>query len=180
MIIIETDRLKIRFIVDEDIEALLKIYNKPENMQYISKGKFTWTGSELFEKYKRLNKNYESGIGIFAVELKNKKEIIGEAGLFNSFGNSEKLELGYIIDSPFWKKGFGQEICEGLIDYSFDKLFAKKLIARMYTENINSVNLSRKCGMKEIESGIAENGKRFLTFEIEKYESPTKTKFHGR
>jgi len=38
----------------------------------------------------------------------------------------------------------------------------------MYADNINSVELSRKCGMKEIEGGLAENGKRFLVFEIEK------------
>jgi len=168
MTIIETERLKIRFIVDEDIQVLLKIYNKPENMQYVSSGKFIWTDLELIEKYKRANKDYDRGIGIFAFELKDKKETIGEAGLFNSFSNPEKLELGYIIDSSFWKKGYGQEICKGLMDYSFGKLQIKKMVARMYADNINSVELSRKCGMKEIEDGLAENGKRFLVFEIEK------------
>ena len=168
MTIIETDRLRIRFIVDEDIQVLLKIYNKSENMQYISSGKFAWTDLELIEKYKKANKDYASGIGVFAVELKENKQIIGEAGLFNSFANPEKLELGYIIDSLFWKKGFGQEICKGLIDYAFSKLQAKKLVARMYAENINSVELSKKCGMKETEDGIAENGKKFFVFEIKK------------
>lgn len=174
MIIFETDRLIFRCIVREDVEDILKIYNKPENMIYISDGKCSWTDAELTEKYERINQDYNKGIGIgigiVALELKDTKSIIGEAGLFNSFGNPEKLEMGYIIDSAFWRKGYGLETCKGLMNYAFNKLQTQTLVARMYAENINSVSLSNKCGMREMQEGIAENGKKFLVFEISKKE----------
>lgn len=168
MVGFETDRLKIRCIADKDIDALLRIYNSFENMRYISSGKSEWSRSELNEKYKKTNKNYKNGIGIFAVELKDSSEVIGEAGIFDSFNDAEKLELGYIIDSRFWRNGYGQETCKGLINYAFNNLKAKVLVARMYADNTNSVKLSESCQMRKVNEGIADNGKKYLVFELEK------------
>jgi len=168
MVITETDRLIIRRITKNDISELLKIYNKSENMNFISNGKSTWTKAELSEKYNKVNSSNLLRDEIFAIELKKDNKIIGEAGLFNSFDCYSKLELGYIIDSTFWKKGFGKETCYGLIKYAFINLKSETLIARMYAENISSVILSEKCGMKRIKTGIAENGKQFYIYEIKR------------
>lgn len=166
MIIIETERLILRHILEDDLDCLLKVYNKLENMRFISNGKINWTKAELVSKYERINESYKYGIGIFSLQLKEEKNIIGEASLFNSFNDFEKLELGYIIDSSFWKRGYGKEICMGLFDYAFNILRVKLLVARMYAENINSVELSKKCGMREKEIGVAENGMQFIVYEI--------------
>lgn len=164
MTIFETDRLLVRRINPVDIKALLEIYNNAENMRYISSGKSQWTHAELTEKYGQNNKDNQRGIGIFALVLKSKQTVIGEAGLFNSFNNPKKLELGYIIDSTYWNKGLGQEICKGLINYAFFTLRINTLIARMYTENNASINLAEKCGMIKIDEGNAKNGKSYLVY----------------
>ena len=168
MTIFETERLIIRKVKSEDVGELLEIYCKPENMCFISSGKYNWTKEELFEKYTKTNKDYEFGFGIFVVEQKGTGKIIGEAGLFNSFKDQKKLELGYIIDSTYWRNGLGKETCNGLIDYAFLKLNVRALIARMYAKNNSSVRLSEKCGMTRIEDGTAENGERFFVYEIKK------------
>jgi len=168
MTIFETERLVVREVKPEDVGELLGIYSKAENMCFISSGKYNWTKEELCEKYAGTNKDYEFGFGIFVVEQKETKKIIGEAALFNSFKDHKKLELGYIIDSMYWENGFGKEIAKGLIDYSFVKLSVRALIARMYAKNSSSVRLSEKCGMTRIEDGTAENGERFFVYEIKK------------
>lgn len=168
MTIFETERLVVREVKPEDIGELLGVYSKPENMCFVSSGKYNWTKEELCEKYVEINKDYEFGFGIFVVEQKESEKIIGEGALFNSFKDHKKLELGYIIDSLYWKNGFGKEICKGLIDYAFVKLEVRVLIARMYAANNSSVRLSEKCGMTRIEEGIAENGERFFVYEIKK------------
>ncbi len=164
MTVFETERLIIKQICPEDIKDLLQIYNKVENMRFISKGKHQWTRAELTEKLSQSNKDYHSGIGIFALILKSEQTLIGEAGLFNSFGNLKKLELGYIIDSKYWNKGLGKEVCNGLIHYAFDKLQAEELIARMYAENTASVKLSEKCGMIKTDSGTTTDERAFLVY----------------
>lgn len=92
------------------------------------------------------------------------KTIIGEAGLFNSFNDLTNLEIGYIVDSKYWRNGFGTEICRSLIDYGFKTLKLKRITARMYASNFASVRVAQKCGMRKIEEGIAENGNAFYAF----------------
>lgn len=166
MNIIKTERLIFRHISTKDIDTLLNIYRKPENMRFISNGKSDWTIKELSEKYLRVNKDYDLGIGIFVLEHNETGDIIGEAGLFNSFNDLNKLELGYIIDTKHTNKGFGTETCKALIDYAFKHLKTKSLIARMYANNYPSIKLSEKCGMTKYEQGIADNGANYLSYKI--------------
>ncbi|MEA4917310.1 GNAT family N-acetyltransferase [Proteiniphilum sp.] len=166
-IIIETNRLWIREIKTDDIESLLKIYQHPENMRFIPNSDFEWTHEKLQAKYGKINQDYENGFGIFVVEIKNENRIIGEAGLFNSFQNLKHLELGYILDNKFWGQGYGSEICQSLIDYGFKKLKLSKLTARMFKQNIASIKVSEKCGMKVIQQGKTDSGEDFYEYEIE-------------
>jgi len=166
MIRFQTDRLLVRDISKVDLDSLLQIYGKKENMKFISDGKCGWSEDQLTEKYEKCNKNYGLGIGVFTICLKKSSDIIGEAGLFDSFGDTKKLELGYILDNAYWGKGFGNELCNGLINYSFNNLKIEKLISRMYVENIASVRLSEKCGMKRMKSGETIEGRAWYEYEI--------------
>lgn len=126
-----------------DINVLLSVYSKEENMKYISNGKYDWTVEELKGKYEKVNTDgYPHGYGIFAVAAD--EDVIGEAGLFNSFGNKKILELGYIIDEKYWNKGYGTEICSGLLNYGFNVLGVEKVVARMYPENTGSIRICEK------------------------------------
>jgi Acetyltransferases, including N-acetylases of ribosomal proteins len=166
MIRFKTPRLIVRDIEIHDLDTLLGFYTQKVNMRFISDGKYDWTLSELEDKYKNTNKNYSLGYGAFAVELASTGEVIGEAALFNSINELPILELGYIIDSPFWRKGYGREICQGLIDYGFKELGVKRLIARMYADNTASVMLSEICDMTLTHKGRAENGQVVFRYEI--------------
>ena len=168
MIIIETKRLCIKQIESEDISQLLRIYNSSKNMQFISDGKCKWSKDEIINKYEKINKNYALGFGIFVIKKKKTNEIVGEAGLFNSFSEASKLELGYIIDNKHWLKGYGKETCAGLIDYAFNTLNVTVLIARMYAKNVSSVVLSEKCGMIKINSGTSPEGEEYFIYELKK------------
>lgn len=166
MIRFKTSHLIIRDIRPHDIGTLLQYYIQKANMRFISDGKYDWTHDELEAKYTKINKDYPSGFGAFAVELEETGEVIGEAGLFNSFNDPQILELGYIIDSSFWRKGYGRQVCQGLIDYGFKELGVKRLVARMYADNSASVMLSEICDMTLTNKGRAENGKVVFRYEI--------------
>jgi len=162
----QTDRLLIRDITTEDLDFLLQLYQKKENMKFISDGRYLWSKEQLADKYEKCNKNYPKGFGVFTVILKQTNTIIGEAGLFEIPGDCTKLEVGYILDTKYWKQGLGTEICTELIKYSFNKLGMKTLISRMYAENNASVKLSEKCGMKRVKTGETRDGRTFYEYEI--------------
>jgi RimJ/RimL family protein N-acetyltransferase len=165
-IIIKTQRLWIKEIEANDLDYLLDIYQDSQNLKFIPNTDFEWTKEKLKEKYDTINKDYINGFGIYAVQLKKKNRIIGEAGLFNSFHDLKHLEIGYILDHKIWRKGYGTEICKSLIDYGFDKLNSDRLTARMFKQNMASIKLSEKCGMKLIQQGKTENGESFCEYEI--------------
>lgn len=165
--IIKKSTFNLRKIKSDDIDSLLKIYQKDENIKFIPNAAHQWTKNKLIEKYEKINRDYKNGFGIFVIETKN-KDIIGEAGLFNSFQDLKHLELGYIIDNKFWNKGYGTEICMALIKYAFEQLNANKITARMFKQNIASVRLSEKCGMQLIYQGKTNNGDIFCEYQIEK------------
>jgi RimJ/RimL family protein N-acetyltransferase len=93
--------------------------------------------------------SYPNGYGIFSVVAAG--EVIGEAGLFNSFGNNKVLEFGYIIDEKFWNKGYGTEVCKALLDYGFNRLNLEKIVARMYPENIGSVRVCENLNFVKVD-----------------------------
>lgn len=145
-----TKNLLIREIMPSDINVLLSVYSKEENMKYISSGKYDWTVEDLKGKYEKVNTDgYPQGYGIFSVVADG--EIIGEAGLFNSFGYKKILELGYILDNKYWNRGYGTEICEGLLNYGFNVLGLEKIIARMYPENIGSIRICEKLNFVKVD-----------------------------
>ena len=166
MIRFETDRTIVEDLKEADFPDLLRIYNKKENMKFISSGKYEWSEEEIKEKFGSQMENYSSGYGIFGIKLKSTMRLVGEAGLFDSFNNQEILELGYIIDKSYWKKGYGTEVCNGLINYGFERLSLRKVKARMYSSNRGSIKLSEKCGMSLVNSGT-EKGIDYLEYELE-------------
>ncbi|WP_372755479.1 GNAT family N-acetyltransferase [Labilibaculum sp.] len=166
MIFFETERLLFQSITEKEILDLLEIYRDTEVMRFIPNSKILWKKENLSEKYEKTNVNYDLGFGIFAVICKENKQLIGEAGFFNSFENLRQLELGYILKSDCWGKGFGTEICKGLIEYGFSKLNLQKMVARMYQENLASEQVSKKCGMTKVKEGRDLNGDLFVQYEI--------------
>lgn len=166
MIHFETERLIIKEVsIVEELKALLSIYTQEVNMRYIQSGKYDWTFQELENRYKAINETgYPKGYGMFAVKLRGENKVIGEAGLFNSFSDPKKMEVGYIIDQMYWNKGYGTEVCKGLIDYAFNRLGCTELIARMYDQNTGSVRVCEKLGFELVLTGETENKKVFREY----------------
>lgn len=165
MIKFTTQRLIVKDVEEEDLRCLHRMYTKEDNMRYVSSGKYDWTLEEIKEKYSYINKYPESVIGLLGVIEKNTNSLIGEAGFFNSFDDLSIIELGYILDSSVWGKGYGAELCEGMIKYCFSWIGVNEVIARMHAANIGSMRVCEKNGMQQVESGIKE-GRSFYKYAI--------------
>lgn len=162
---IATHQLFLTPICDKHIDSLFDIYNDERNMTFIPPRQHSASRSELAKKYKT---HFKNGSQLFAVKLSNSNKVIGEAGFFNSFKNHNKLEIGYIIAYPYWNRGFGTEICRGLITYGFQQLHLENIHARMYTKNIASILISKKCGMQKINEGLDSHQNKFCHYQINK------------
>lgn len=165
---IETKRLIIKKIeTEEEFVALLTIYNKADNMKYVQSGKYNWTRKELEDRY-GLSGSIENTAdrGFFVVRLKEENTVIGEAGIFDTFHSTFKMEIGYIIDAAYWNKGYGTEVCLSLADYMQNKLKCKEIVARMYEENTSSIRICEKAGFRLYGKGKTADQKAFREYRL--------------
>jgi RimJ/RimL family protein N-acetyltransferase len=127
--ILETERLVLRRLTMEDLDALAVIYRDPEVRKYFPEGTLT------YEKTKEelewiINVYYgQYGFGLWATTHKETGEFIVRCGLlpWTIEGRSE-VEVAYLLAKAHWGRGLGTEAAQAILDYGFEQLHLSRLI----------------------------------------------------
>ncbi len=147
--IFETERLIVRQFLNQDLDSLFRIMAKEQVMYAWEKGfkkkeVKKWLNSQL-ERYRT------DGYGYFGVYLKNNKKLIGQVGIMDSrIDDEEVVEIGYIFDSKHWNNGYCIEAVKELVNFAFNGLCMDKLHCTIRPENLASIKVAEKLGMKQI------------------------------
>ncbi|MEN5055866.1 GNAT family N-acetyltransferase [Sphingobacterium kitahiroshimense] len=131
---IKTDKFIIRRPKKSDNKKLLSLYQKKEVMKFIPNSDIDWDVEKVENKITKFQ--FES-IGINLIEPLN-GDFIGEASIFLFAEDENAYEIGFIVDDMYWGNGYGTSICNALIKYCKNNLNAKKVYARMFSDNIAS------------------------------------------
>ena len=116
--VIETERLLLREMTEDDYDALYMILADPRIMQHYPSpfdeaGVRNWIRRNR-ERYRDL------GFGLWAVCLKDTGEMIGDCGLTMQLINGQiKPEIGYHIRSDKQRQGFAKEAAAAVRDWTF-------------------------------------------------------------
>lgn len=107
-VILETDRLLLREITQDDADDLLEIWADPEAMRFFPK---TLDREEMSAWIERNLKRYEQyGHGPWAVILKSDRLFAGDCGLvMQEVDGTEELEVGYHFKRRYWGMGLATE-----------------------------------------------------------------------
>lgn len=137
--IAETRRLILREMTLSDLSELNRICREnglPE------------TGEEEAGAYIR----YMYGLyqcGMWVVLEKESGRIIGRAGFgIADYLPEAELDLGYLIDTPYRRQGYGEEACRAALGYGRDWLELQRISAYVEEENQASVHLLEKLGFQ--------------------------------
>ncbi|WP_246942381.1 GNAT family N-acetyltransferase [Bacillus pinisoli] len=82
----------------------------------------------------------------FHVYHRETGEFIASTGLHRINWDVPKFEIGYWIDSRYSGKGYVTETVEGLTQFAFEKLGARRVEIRMDTRNIKSKAVPERLG----------------------------------
>lgn len=144
--VIETERLYLREMCQNDFEDLAEILQNPKVM-YAYEHDFSdddvqvWLDRQV-ERYCRY------GFGLWAMILKSTDQMIGQAGLtIQSYKDKEVLEIGYHLKENFWHMGYAQEAAFGCKRYAFEHLNEDKVYAIIKSDNIASMKVAQRIGM---------------------------------
>ena len=147
--ILETPRLILRAMTDDDFTALHLILSDPETMRYYPKP-YDWEGCERWIRWNL--DNYESyGFGLWALVLKETGEFIGDCGLtIQNIDRNLLPEIGYHIHKKHWRKGYGSEAARRVRDWAFEHTDYDCLYSYMKYTNVASYSTARAAGLQKI------------------------------
>ena len=147
MVTIETERLILREFTQDDFEALHEGASNINVVRYMTWGSNKEDDSWRFIQYAIQTQVVRPRIVYqFAITLDGK--VIGGCDFnINSVEHTEG-EIGYLLNEPYWGKGFATEVAKALIKYGFDEHGMHRIIAKCDARNDASSHVMEKCGMK--------------------------------
>ena len=149
----ESERLIFRKLTKNDIESWTEFFENNDRLKFlglpdISKDK-TEIATEWIER--QLERYEKEGFGHLAAIEKSTGEFIGMGGILpRIILEQNEFEIAYSLKPKFWKQGFGTEIANQMRKYGFENAISSKFISIIATENLDSIKVAKKNGMKII------------------------------
>jgi RimJ/RimL family protein N-acetyltransferase len=98
-----------------------------------------------------------TGLKLGVLVEKDSLEVVGFSGLIVCSALNEKdYEIGFVLAQSFWGKGYATEIGHGQIDYGFNKVECKRLLAQVAPTNVRSIAVLKKIGMVFHSTNVTE------------------------
>lgn len=161
-LILETERLIMRPMLDEDAEALFDMDKNPDVHKYLWQKPYK-NIAEIHDYINYIRKQYEeNGIGRFSTLIKETNELIGWTGIkyINDHvenGKTNFYDYGYRLNEKFWNKGYATEASKAWLDYGFNQMNIKEMNAYTHSENGASNHILQKVGFNFVENYQDEN-----------------------
>ena len=148
--IIETERLFLREMYENDFDALYGILADADIMQHYP---YTFDENRVRNWIQRNIERYRIfGFGLWAVCLKETGEMIGDCGLTMQLIDGEiKPEIGYHIRADKQRNGYAQEAAIAVRDWTFHNTPFQIVYSYMKHTNEPSVKTAISYGCKQVD-----------------------------
>ncbi len=164
MRILETKRTWLREMTVEDLDELYRIYDDDQVRRYLEP-------LYPYEQEKEFTVNYIHnmyglyGYGLWLVFDKADGRMIGRAGIsVRTIDGEDRNELGYILRREYRRQGYAYEVCQGIMNYAFNKLKMEDLLIVTDKRNLPSCDLAEKLGFWSLGSSKTA-GCEFMIFQ---------------
>jgi len=143
---LETGRLVLRQITDEDIPVLFFLRSHEEVMKYIGRPRPQNT-EELIPFIEKIKTMIASNEGVtWAVSLKDDPKMIGHISFHRIIKEHHRAEVGYMLHPELNRKGIMDEALKAVLHYGFHTMRLHSVEANVHPENIASRKLLEKNG----------------------------------
>ena len=142
---LETERLLLRETTLQDAKAVFAIFSKPDVTQFHDLDTFT-SIEEAIAVIGRRAKRFERGEGIrWGIARKQDNVLIGSCG-FTWNSQEQAAEVGYELASTFWRQAIMTEAVRTILQFGFEKMGLRFVVAQVMLDNIASKKLLEKLG----------------------------------
>lgn len=147
---IQTERLVLREMTDEDYESLYRVLADSDIMQHYP---YTFNEKRVRGWIRKNIERYSIfGFGLWAVCLKDTGEMIGDCGLtMQMINGSIRPEIGYHLRRDMQRKGYAREAAGAVRDWTFENTPFRQVFSYMKKTNIPSSATAESIGMRYLE-----------------------------
>jgi RimJ/RimL family protein N-acetyltransferase len=166
-----TERLLLRRSVPEDAEAIAAYRSDPDVYRHQGWERTDPGGirAELEEMAGRAP-GEPGGWVQLSVRERESGRLVGDVGLCPADGEPGVIKVGYTIAPAFQGRGYATEAVGALAVYTFERLDAEVLRAYASAENLPSIRVAEKVGMRQVERFEHRHGDE-ISFVV-RYELP--------
>jgi ribosomal-protein-alanine N-acetyltransferase len=154
---LNTTRLIIRPLTEEDIDFLFNYYNQEEISRY------TLISFNSIDEVKAFLDQYttKSDMRKFkeGIELRSTNQLIGTVTLLNWSKNDRCAEIGYDLSKEYWGKGLMTEALEVFIRFGFEVMNLNRIEATTNIRNERSSKVLTRLGF--VQEGILRQKYQF-------------------
>lgn len=148
MVVLQTERLCMRWFTIQDAPFLLKLLNDKDWIRHIGdRGIKSLTDAEDYIQTKFLKNYQDKGFGFYAIELKRSNELIGTAGIVDREG-LDHVDIGYGFLPEYRGNGYAFEAAKAIQTYALDILKIDPIVAIVNPDNKGSIRILEKLGLQ--------------------------------
>lgn len=143
---INSERLKLREITQEDFQAVHEYASDPETVKYMPFGPNTKEETQEFinRNLKRQQEKPRTDYGL-GIILKHENRLIGACGMHSV--TEIQASIGYTLNRSYWGHGYATEVAKALVGYLFCELGVHRVFASCDPRNLASIRVLEKVGM---------------------------------
>lgn len=147
--LIETERLALRRMTEQDLDFLAGMLGDPEVMRHYPK---PLPRAEAADWLQRVLASYQrSGYGFWLARLRDSDEPVGQVGLLGrEIEGQPEVEVAYMLARPFWGRGLATEAALACRDHALGVLHAPRVVSMIRPENQPSLRVAARLGMVRI------------------------------
>ena len=148
MFFLETERLRIEHLSQEDAAFILRLLNEPSFLENIGdKGVRDLEDACGYLRDGPMASYKKAGFGLFRVSSKHTGAVLGMCGLI-SRAVLDDVDIGYAFLPEFCGQGYAIESARAVMDFGREKLHLDPIVAVVSPGNTASVKVLAKLGME--------------------------------
>lgn len=145
---LSTSRLLLQRFAESDAPFILELLNDPDWLQFIGdKSVRTLDDARRYLVEGPIAMYARAGLGLWRVDLRDSHTPIGMCGLIHRDGVAD-VDIGFAFLPEFRAKGYAQEAASATLAFGHGSLGLKRLVAFTAPDNLSSIRLVEKIGMR--------------------------------
>ena len=165
MQVLETERLVLRHFTPDDADVILELVNEPGWKKYIGdRGVNALDDARKYIETVPLASYAKHAFGLWAVELKHDRSLIGMCGLIKR-DTLDDVDLGFALLARFEGRGYAREAANATLAYARDHIGLTRVVAITTEDNDRSGILLKRVGMS-YEGPISQAGETLRLYAI--------------